>query len=89
MLSSITTYLSSANFFAAIILGGSMMHLYGLIRSMQVILLCLLSDVAYPAPTLIFFKGCILFAGMDIFSGEDFYEKHFVFNPTDPVNERY
>jgi hypothetical protein len=30
-----------------------------------------------------------LFAGMDIFSGEDFYEKHFVFRETTPINLRF
>lgn len=53
------------------------------------ILLCLLTDVAYPAPTFVFFQGAILFAGMDIFSGEDFFEKHLVFKDTTPINMRF
>jgi hypothetical protein len=31
----------------------------------------------------------MLFASMDIFSGEDFYEKHFEFKETDPINTRF
>jgi hypothetical protein len=79
MMSKITTFMSSANFGVGMILGGSMQSLYGLIRSMQLILLSFLSDVSYPAHTYVFFQGSILFAGMDVFSGEDLYEKHLVF----------
>ena len=89
MISVITNFLSSANFGVGIILGGSLQSLYGMIRSMQMILLSALCDVAYPAPTLIYFQGAILFAGMDVFSGEDFYEKHFQFQHTEPVNKRF
>jgi hypothetical protein len=46
---------------------------------MQMILLSFLSNVAYPSHTYIFFQGAILFSAMDVFSGEDFYAKHFVF----------
>jgi hypothetical protein len=50
-----------------------------MIRAMQMILLSMLSDVSYPAMTFVFFQGAILFAGMDVFSGEAIYEKHLVF----------
>ena len=30
-----------------------------------------------------------MFASMDIFSGEDFYEKHFTFKETGPINDRF
>jgi hypothetical protein len=89
MIGSITNFLSTASFGVGILLGGSMQQLYGLIRSMQLILLSMLTDVAYPAHTLVFFQGAILFAGMDIFSGEEFYAKHFTFRYTTPINERF
>ena len=89
MLTKITNYLSSANFGVGIVLGGSLQSLYGMIRAMQMMLLSALANVAYPAPTLIYFQGAILFAGMDVFSGEDFYEKNFVFQETKPVNIRF
>ena len=56
---------------------------------MQMILLSMLTNVSYPAMTYIYFQGAILFAGMDVFSGEAFYEKHLVFQPTDPINARF
>jgi hypothetical protein len=56
---------------------------------MQLILLSSLTNVSYSAHTLVFFQGAILFAGMDIFSGEDFYEKHFTFKETSPINLRF
>ena len=89
MVSKITTFLSSANLAVGIILGGSMQQLYGLIRAMQMILLSLLSDVSYPAPAYVFFQGVMLFAQMDIFSGEDFFEKHFIFKETTPISTRF
>ena len=89
MLTKFTNYLSTGNFVVSLVLGGSMQHLYGMIRAMQMILLSALTNVAYPGPTLIFFKGAILFANMDVLSGEDFYEKHFEFQETDPINERF
>jgi hypothetical protein len=89
MVSKITTFLSSANFGVGMILGGSMQQLYGLIRSMQLILLSFLSDVAYPAHAYVFFQGGILFAGMDVFSGEDLYEKYLQFKETSPINKRF
>lgn len=52
-------------------------------------LLCMLTDVSFPAVTHSFFQGAILFAGMDIFSGEDFYEKNLVFQETQPINIRF
>lgn len=55
MLTKITNYLSSANFGVGIVLGGSLQHLYGLIRAMQMMILSALANVAYPAPTLIYF----------------------------------
>jgi hypothetical protein len=30
-----------------------------------------------------------LFASIDVFSGEAFYEKHFTFKETSPINERF
>lgn len=53
------------------------------------ILLSMLTDVAYPAMTYIYFQGAILFAGMDVFSGEALYEKHLVFKQTKPINTRF
>lgn len=53
------------------------------------ILLSTLTDVSYPAITYVFFQGAILFASMDIFSGEDFYENNLEFQPTEPINERF
>ena len=60
-----------------------------MIRAMQLILLSMLSDVSYPTITFVFFQGAILFASMDVLSGEAFYEKHLVFQTTDPINGRF
>ena len=49
MIAKITNFMSSASFGISLLLGGSMQQLYGLIRSMQLILLSLLTDVSYPA----------------------------------------
>jgi hypothetical protein len=56
---------------------------------MQLILLSFLSDVSYPAHAYVFFQGGILFAGMDVFSGEDLYEKYLQFKETSPINKRF
>lgn len=36
-----------------------------------------------------FFAGAILFANMDVLSGEAFFESNFVFKETDPLNEKF
>ena len=46
-------------------------------------------DIPFPSHAFLFFQGAILFAKMDILSGEDFYAAHFTFQETDPINERF
>ena len=48
-----------------------------------------LIKVGLPAYAQVFFEATILFANMDVFSGESFFEKNFVFMETDPLNERF
>ena len=89
MMSLITTFVSSGNFVMATVLGGSMQLLYGLVRSMQLIITLSLKKVPLPAHTRVFFQGAILFANMDLLSGEDFYENNFQFRETQPLNDRF
>ena len=48
-----------------------------------------LIKVTMPAYTQVFFGAAILFANMDVFSGESFFEENFEFKETDPINERF
>jgi len=51
--------MTTGNFFVSLLLGGSMEHLWGMIRALQMIVLSTLIDMPMPALTLKFFQGCI------------------------------
>jgi hypothetical protein len=51
----IITYVSSMNFLTGLLLKGPMQYLYGMIRSMQLLILTSLLDVEYPPHMTIFY----------------------------------
>jgi hypothetical protein len=71
------------------IFGGSMQHLWGMIRAMQMITTMSLINIAFPSTANAFFNAAILFANMDVMSGEKLYEIIFNFKETDPFNEKF
>lgn len=66
-----------------------MQYLWGMIRAMQMIVMMSLVLVVLPSYAQMFFAGAILFANMDVLSGEDFYENNFNFKETEALNERF
>jgi len=50
------------------------------------IVLIALVQIAIPAPTHVFFQGCIIVANMDIIGGEEWYEANLVMYETNPLN---
>ena len=56
---------------------------------MQLIIFNFLSGVPLPPHTTAFISGAVMFANIDVFSGEQFYEKHFAFKETEPVAQRF
>jgi len=66
-----------------------MQQLWGMIRSMQLLILCAVVKVSLPAHTFMFFQGCMEFAKMDILSGEGFYNAYFHLKETDPLNSKF
>jgi len=86
---SIMTYTSSANFLLALIIGGSMQKLWGMLRALQTIILLALVRVPTPVHTFLFFQACILFASMDILDGAAWYEEWFIFKETSALNPNY
>ena len=85
----VTNIISGGNLVTSLVLGGSMQYLWGMIRAMQIITMLSLIKVNMPAYARLFFAGAIMFANMDVFSGEAFFEENFVFHETDPLNERF
>jgi len=77
-------FLSTSNFLMSLILGGSLQQLWGMIRALQMIILVALIDIQIPAPTLVFFQGCILIAQMDLIGGEAWYANNMNFLETTP-----
>jgi hypothetical protein len=77
------------NFATGIILGGPMQHLYGMIRSLQLLVFPSLMNIIYPSHTSIFFSGIIVFAAMDVLSGETLYEMVFNFRETPPLTPKF
>ena len=67
-------FISSGNFVTKLMIRGSMNELWGMIRALQYIVLLTLVNVTFPPEALLFFKGAIVFASLDIFEGEQTYE---------------
>jgi len=53
-----------------------MQALWGMIRTLQLIVLSNLVNCPFPPHAAVFFEGCILFANMDIFDGEIIYRSN-------------
>jgi hypothetical protein len=79
----------SSNFFLGILLGGSMQELWGMIRALQMISLSALINVNIPTHLHIYLSICVVFAQMDIFSGEALYEAYLTFKETKPPSEQF
>jgi len=51
----VVNFMSTGNFLVSIILGGSMAHLWGMIRALQMVILTVLVQIQIPSHTFIFF----------------------------------
>jgi hypothetical protein len=85
----LVNFMSSGNVLISIVLGGSMEHLWGMIRALQMIILSVLVQIQLPAHTFIFFQGCVLLAAMDVFMGESIIEAAMRFRETEPINDNF
>jgi hypothetical protein len=85
----ITNYVTGSNLVISIILGGSMQRLFGMIRTMQILAMSSLIFVTFPSHTMTFFGGAIMFANIDIFSGDELYEAIFEFKTTYALNDKF
>jgi hypothetical protein len=81
--------ISSGNFAISLAFGSSMQQLWGMIRALQMIVLCHLVRVPTPSIAYMFFSGCMLFAQMDVLDGKEFYTKWFSFKKTAPLNSNF
>ena len=73
----------------AIVLGGSMGLIWGLIRALQMISLSAVIEVRIPNHMFMFLQACVLFAQMDLLDGGAMFERMFNFKDTDPLNENF
>lgn len=73
----LTNFVSGGNFVVSLILGGSLQYLWGFIRVMQMVILFSVVKINYPSHTMAFYQAAIVFASMDVLSGEALYEKIF------------
>eukprot|EP00356_Strombidium_inclinatum_P000932 CAMPEP_0170510854 /NCGR_PEP_ID=MMETSP0208-20121228/65987_1 /TAXON_ID=197538 /ORGANISM="Strombidium inclinatum, Strain S3" /LENGTH=217 /DNA_ID=CAMNT_0010794345 /DNA_START=2269 /DNA_END=2922 /DNA_ORIENTATION=- len=80
---------SFGNFLLGVLTSGSMQHLWGLIRAVQLIVLTALMEITFPGNAAEFYKRAILFASMDILSGEELYEQIFSFRRTPPLSAKF
>ena len=80
---------STSNFVVGLVLGHSMQALWGMIRTLQLIILSNLVNVPFPSHAEVFFKGCIVFANMDIFDGEILYRTNMPMKFTPPYDDNY
>jgi hypothetical protein len=70
-------------------MGGSMQQLWGMVRSLQTIILASLVKVNFPGNVHNFIQGCMSFASIDIFSAEEYYPLMFAFTETTPFNDEF
>ena len=75
-------------FLLAITQRGSMQSLWSLVRAMQMIFLCTIVSVPYPAESYLFFQGRIFFK-LDLLQGQTLAEKFLNFSPSSPVNQKF
>lgn len=80
---------STSNFFIGLLIGHSMQALWGMIRTLQLIVLSNLVNVPFPSHAAVFFEGCIVFANMDIFDGEIIYRKNMPMKFTPPYDANF
>ena len=80
---------STSNFFIGLLIGHSMQALWGMIRTLQLIVLSNLVNVPFPSHAEVFFNGCIIFANMDIFDGEIIYRKNMPMKYTKPYDSNF
>lgn len=81
--------LNSGNFLLMLLIGGSMEQLWSLIRAVQMMILSGLVNIQIPINMFLYLKVCLLFAQMDIFKGEEIYEKNLKFKETEPLNAAF
>ena len=65
-----------------------MQSIWGLVRAMQMIFLCTIVSVPYPAESYLFFNGRIFFK-LDLLQGQTLFEKFFKFSTSEPVNSKF
>ena len=80
--------LTSGNIFVNLLMGGSLEHLWGMIRSMQMISLVSLVNVPIPAMTTAFLMVCIEIQGMDVMQGGTLFGM-LKFKETKPLNSYF
>jgi hypothetical protein len=80
---------STSNFVIGLLIGHSMQALWGMIRTLQLIILSNLVNCPFPPHAAVFFEGCILFANMDIFDGEMIYRNNMKMKKTDAYDDNY
>ena len=80
--------LTSGNIFLNLLMGGSLEHLWGMIRSMQMISLVSLVNVPIPAMTTAFLMVCIEIQGMDVMQGGTLFGM-LDFKETKPLNSYF
>ncbi len=83
------TTISTSNFFLVLLMNGSMQQLWGMIRALQLIVLASLMNLQFPANAAVFYQGAIMFATMDLLSGEKLYGLLFDFKETPPLSEKF
>jgi len=82
-------FLSTGNFFIALILGGSMQQLFGMIRAMQMLILPGMSSVPIPSHSLIFFSACAIIAALDMLDAASYFEEWWEFKETDALTDSF
>ena len=77
------------NFFVSLLMNGSMMQLFGMIRALQVIVFSILIRAPLSGISFEFFNVCMLFAQADVFDGSGLYSEWFEFRETESPNQNY
>ena len=77
------------NLVITLLIAASMQQLWSMIRAMQLIIISVLVMIPLPWVAQVFFSFSVMFANMDVLSGEDLYDKYLGFSQSSPLNDQY
>ena len=78
-----------ANLLSTVIFSTSMMYMWGLVNTLQIVVLTVLFDIKTPLNVQETFLNILKLANFDLIQLDSFYDSVFTFTPSEPFNELF